>query len=398
MKYLIPFCIVAATLTGCSDTETSTTEYIKDIVAADSQAVNSEPSSAGTNVEVVNTPTTTTPAPVSVPTPPISPVVPTPAAPTPVVVAPSKPKPVKPTPPIAPPVSTAPVCESTDVGIPFQGYNATVVSDADYAPSQLIDGCVDRAHAWSGDYGSIVTLDAGSVHQMQGVYLWSTFARMEWVRIESSADGIQWESELHAIVTKPVTGPVYYPFSAAGPVRFVRISGFGSEQNSWVNISEVRWSLSGYNVQGERVYRDNGGTSYQAVTHSKHQLFSATSDHAAMVASIRATCSYGQVPSFTDVTGSTDAFITTKSINGRKAYLINWDKYPRWDRVDDFTEGALEPFSDYSDYVYSQPDFPGVQEVTLCNLSGRADQWYGFTSRLQKLKDGEYVPNTSYWK
>ena len=79
--------------------------------------------------------------------------------------------------------TTNATCSATDVGIAFQAVNATVISDPDAAPSELIDGCIDRSNSWSGDYGSIVTLDAGSVHQMQGIYIWSTFARMEAIKI-----------------------------------------------------------------------------------------------------------------------------------------------------------------------------------------------------------------------
>lgn len=220
-------------------------------------------------------------------------------------------------------VTTA--CTSTDVGIAFQTINATVVSDADAAPSELIDGCVDRANSWSGDYGSIVTLDAGSVHQIQGIYIWSTFARMEWIKIESSADGLSWNTDWTMAPTKPITGPVYYGLNESGSTRYIRLTGFGSDLNTWTNIAEVRWSLSGYNVAGERVYINRQDDIFTVGTLSLENPALAVIEAVARSASIEAS-GCGAFPiQVWDVTGEMDKFFTVVKHSGSENYLIDFD-------------------------------------------------------------------------
>ena len=75
------------------------------------------------------------------------------------------------------------------VGIAFQSASATLVSDPDATPAKAVDGCAGSGNMWSGDRGTVLTLDAGSSHQMQGIYIWSAYGRMEWFRIETSVDG-----------------------------------------------------------------------------------------------------------------------------------------------------------------------------------------------------------------
>ena len=308
--------------------------------------------------------------------------------------------PDEPTPtPTPTPVPDAPEnCTSTDVGISFQAINATVVSDPDAAPSELIDGCVDRAHSWSGDYGSIVTLDAGSVHQMQGVYIWSTFARMEWIKIESSADGINWITDIHSIPTKPVSESVYYGLDEAGSTRYVRLTGFGSDLNNWTNITEVRWSLSGYNVSGERVLKDTSASLHESFSFSDHLLLPMMSQHTAAVSSIRQSCPYGPEPSFTDITGLGSTFLKIMSINGSRVYLIDWDHYPRMNQGAEGYEGALEPYQDYESQIFEHPDFSSQVHFTGCDSSGRADQWYGFTPQLLGILNGSQPSLRDNWK
>jgi len=200
-----------------------------------------------------------------------------------------------------------------------------VVSDPDAAPSELIDGCVDREHSWSGDYGSIVTLDAGAVHQMQGIYIWSTFARMEWIRIESSADGLSWNTDWTMAPTKPVSGPVYFGLDESGSTRYVRITGFGSDLNNWTNITEVRWSLSGYNVSGERVYINRQDDIFTVGTLSLENPALEVIQSVARSASREAIGCGGFPIQVWDATGEMKEFLTVVKKQGSENYLIDFD-------------------------------------------------------------------------
>lgn len=230
-------------------------------------------------------------------------------------------------------------CTSTGVGIAFQGINATVVGDSDYAPESLMDGCVDRDHSWSGDSGSILTLDAGAVHQMQGVYIWSTFARMEWLKIETSANSLDWATDWHALPTKPVNGSVYYGLAEPGAKRYVRITGYGSTLNSWTNLTEVRWSSVGYNVQGDRGYlnpsetlSNSGGytpsgdrrsVSLGAYDLSDARLAVLQRAAQANQETINA-CGRQRVMNW-DATGHMDEFLTVVSLAGVENYVVDFD-------------------------------------------------------------------------
>lgn len=277
--------------------------------------------------------------------------------------------------------ATAATCVSTDVGIAFQGINATVVSDPDASPSELIDGCVDRAHSWSGDKGSIVTLDAGAVHQMQGVYIWSTFARMEWLRIESSADGLSWATDWKEIPTKPVSGPVYYPLAEAGSKRYVRVTGFGSDLNDWTNIAEVRWSLSGYSVQGDTIKRFDSYASFG----ESSPVFEGLSARLFLTSVFpyeKCDVDFGTV---VNATGSLGGFHKMVSVNGADQHLIDWNHYPlgRWNMtVGTFPETYLM-LDAASASAYDQT----TTQESSCLSSGLRDTLWYFDEAVDQARN-----------
>lgn len=342
------------------------------------------------------TDTTTTPVADTVET---APVASTPVASEPVETTPAVSTPVASIPVEAEPVATVDTCAvSTGVGIAFQSVDATVTSSEGFGPENLIDGCLDRSSSWSGDNGSIVTLDAGSAHQMQGVYLTSTFSRMELIRLETSSNGLDWVTDFNLIPTKPVSGPVYYPFLTAGSKRFVRITGFGSDVNSFVNIAEARWSLSGFSVQGDRVLRDTNAGSYEGVSHSRHDLLQMTSHQASVASGVRQRCDYGQEFSAADITGSGDEFITNVVVNGRKLYFLDWGHYPYLTGfVDTFTY-VLEPLGDYASHIESSAEYLADPFAEYCVSSGLGDASYGSANNAQELLGGVYPPNNSNWQ
>jgi hypothetical protein len=234
---------------------------------------------------------------------------------------------------------------------------------------------------------------------MQGVYLWSSFSRMEWIKIESSADGQAWRTDWHAVLTKPVSGPVYYGLANAGATRYVRITGYGSDLNQWSNLTEVRWSLQGYNVGGAKVRRDTSSPrSYEASAMTQHDLLGAMTQHMTSVTSMRGGCAFGQEPSFSDATGFLDQFVKIREINGRKVYALDWDHYEYRYQRGPGLEGPVAPFYDYDAYVFSQPEFNPATNATRCGLSGRADRWYYFSYVVQEIVSGVRPPTINQWQ
>lgn len=291
--------------------------------------------------------------------------------------------------------ATVAACSSTDVGIAFQGIDATVISDSDAAPSEVIDGCTDRDHSWSGDYGSIVTLDASAVYQMQGVYIWSTFARMEWIRIESSTDGLNWVADWKAVPTKPVSGPVYYGFEEAGAKRYVRVTGFGSDLNSWTNIAEVRWSLTGYEVSGERVYAHRGLESVFMGAYSlEDRLLRVTTSAAYTNQYLIDTCGAVSVQNW-DATGHMSQYLTVVKVNGIENYIVDTDyvvlgDYDNLNPPESFGDIAHQYWNDYG--LQFQTEHDPLQD--FCKGIFYGDVWYNVAAAWSDYERGFYGPYT----
>lgn len=291
--------------------------------------------------------------------------------------------------------STNAACISTDVGIAFQGINATVVSDPDADPSELIDGCVDRSHSWSGDYGSIVTLDAGAVHQMQGVYIWSTFARMEWVRIESSADGLSWATDWKAVPTKPLSGPVYYGLEEAGAKRYVRVTGFGSDLNDWSNIAEIRWSLAGYAVSGERVYANRRSeTAFMGAYSLEDKILRVTTSAAFTNQYLIDTCGAVPVQNW-DATGHMGQYLTVVKVQDIVNYIVDTDHmvlgyYDNLNPPESLDDIAHQYWNDYG--LQFQTEHDPLQDY--CKGIYYGDVWYNVASAWSDYERGYHDPYT----
>lgn len=249
--------------------------------------------------------------------------------------------PTEPTDPVDPPVAPPTACAQTGVGYAFESVSATSTDDPDLPPSNLIDGCTTRAKQWSGNNGAIVTLDAGSPHEMQGIYIWSSYARMEFLKIETAGTDQVFRTDFHAVPTKPVSGPVYYPFESPGAIRYVRITGYGSDVNGWTNLAEVRWSSTGWNVTGERVWRERDGDS--AVSLARHDLAWPS---AIYVDSLRgythAGCGTERTARFIDATGLLGDFYSASDVGGTALFRYDFDHLPRAEFTDIVSEGPDE--------------------------------------------------------
>ncbi|MGB0867145.1 MAG: discoidin domain-containing protein, partial [Granulosicoccaceae bacterium] len=198
-------------------------------------------------------------------------------------------------------------------------------SDPLFAPALAIDGCTDSASSWSGNQAEHLVLDAGSEQAIQGIYLWMSYQRNEWISIEQSADGENWTQHWRRVQNISETDSSYFSLNTDELVRFVRITGFGSEHNAWTNIAEARWSASGENISGARVWRHSEDL---VALHSGDER--AVSPHyQGPLSRLFISCPYLGNPVFVDATGQRDDFWQVQTIGETLVYSFDWDHYPR---------------------------------------------------------------------
>lgn len=150
-------------------------------------------------------------------------------------------------------------CQSTThLGQPFQTAQGSD-SDPVFHSALAADGCLDASSVWSGDSGDVLVLDTGTPQPMQGIYVWPRYNQLNWLEVSTSPDGTNWTTEWQAIPTRPEQGPQYLSFKQPRSLRWVRIKGLKGQLNDWVNISEVRWSLTGENVTVAKALRSGTG-------------------------------------------------------------------------------------------------------------------------------------------
>lgn len=205
-------------------------------------------------------------------------------------------------------------------------------SDPLFTPTAAVDGCADTASSWSGNQAERLVLDAGAVQDIQGLYLWMSYDHAEWLSIEQSSDGESWQQSWRRVQNIGSAESTYFSLIPNSPSRFVRITGYGSEQNAWTNIAEVRWSLSGETVTSERVWRhsDNlvalhSGVERAASPHYQHPL-----------SSMFISCPYVGDPLYVDATSRLDSFWRVDTVGEVLVYSFDWDHYPRSDEPDFF--------------------------------------------------------------
>ena len=102
------------------------------------------------------------------------------------------------------------------------------------------------------------------------------------------------------------------------------MTGFGSELNDWTNISEVRWSLTGYEVQGEKVSIFNDHVTFG----DSSGAFNTIADTLWSVSSFPYRQCDVQSGTLIDSTGYLDSFHSMTVVNGLDMHFIDWDHYP----------------------------------------------------------------------
>lgn len=115
----------------------------------------------------------------------------------------------------------------------------------------ITDGDTATDSETAGDQS--YTLDAGSPQQMQGLYLWMAKSplRQYWSNVETSADGLNWDTQWRAILTlnNDQHKPLYLPFPKANQsIRYIRINIASDLNGSWSGLAEARWLAAGQPV------------------------------------------------------------------------------------------------------------------------------------------------------
>lgn len=203
-------------------------------------------------------------------------------------------------------------------------------SDPLFAPALVRDGCADTASSWSGNRGESLLLDAGAAQPMQGIHLWMSYARAEWLSIEQSADGQNWTRHWRRVQNLADADSTYFGLDTSQLVRYVRVTGYGSEQNAWTNIAEARWSASGEAPGEQRVWRHSENL---VALHSGDER--GASPHLwAPLASMFMACPYVGDPVYVDATGQLPEFWAAQRVGDVWVYRFDWAQYPTTDEPD----------------------------------------------------------------
>lgn len=133
---------------------------------------------------------------------------------------------------------------TTTLGSAFISATRANASGAGLPADIVVDGNSSSSATFAGD--ETYTIDAGVGQQMQGVYLWLPDSRNTsyWVKLESSRNGQDWETQWRAINSqRNETGkPVYLPFPKSDqPIRYLRLSESGNLGSVSSGLSEARW-------------------------------------------------------------------------------------------------------------------------------------------------------------
>lgn len=205
-------------------------------------------------------------------------------------------------------------------------------SDPLFTPAAAVDGCADTASSWSGNQAESLILDAGAVQNIQGLYLWMSFDRAEWLSVEQSIDGENWQQSWRRVQNISSAESTYFSLTPNSPSRFVRITGYGSEKNAWTNIAEARWSLSGETITTERVWRHSDNL---VALHSGVER-AASPHYQRPLSSMFISCPYVGDPVYVDATSRLDSFWRVDTVGGVLVYSFDWDHYPRSEEPDFF--------------------------------------------------------------
>lgn len=198
-------------------------------------------------------------------------------------------------------------------------------SDPLFTPTAAVDGCADTISSWSGNQAESLVLDAGTVQDIQGIYLWMSYDRAEWLSIEQSSDGESWQQTWRRVQNIGSAQNTYFSLNPDTPSRFVRITGYGSETNAWTSIAEARWSLSGEAISSERVWRHSDNL---VALHSGVER-AASPHYQRPLSSMFISCPYMGDPVYVDATSRLDSFWQVDTVGDVLVYSFDWHHYPR---------------------------------------------------------------------
>ena len=208
-------------------------------------------------------------------------------------------------------------------------------------------------------------------------------------------------------MTKPESGPVYFPFSEPGPVRYVRMTWFGSDVNRWSNINEARWSLSGFagfNGSRMRAAHSNGVSDAAGRTRGRTELSAfdihlLTELNPSIAFTGHAECYADTSPvlSMVDATGSLDSEMETVDHLGHRLFLVDWNHYTDPGMADEFV-GAIPVGFAYYSWLQELNAAGRLGPEQFCDISGLGDYYYAQGTRAWELRTGQTQPNPGVWK
>ncbi len=140
---------------------------------------------------------------------------------------------------------------TTTLGSAFISATRANASGAGLPADIVVDGSSISSATFAGDES--YTIDAGVGQQMQGVYLWlpDSSNTSYWIKLESSRNGQDWETQWRAINSRrnETDKPVYLPFPKSDqPIRYLRLSESGNLGGVSSGLSEARWLPSSHSA------------------------------------------------------------------------------------------------------------------------------------------------------
>ncbi len=268
-------------------------------------------------------------------------------------------------------------------GTAFTSVTVDSVDDPSYGPDLAIDGFIDTESTWSGDRDSVITFDVGSVQAVDGFYLYMNDLRNHWIKIETSQNGSTWVPEFGGITATSMSHSLSDFALSGAPVRYIRVTGFGSVVNQWTNIREAKWRSAGDPLAGERVRHVRSGSSTKGFTSMNADTrFDLFTEFVLEGLSLSYQCTSPRpFGGLADVTGDNDYSFRRDHVDRAHYFMVDWDNYnTRYTyELDNMIRSA-------QGYVY-----PRCTSVALSNWEARIP---GINNQIAALKAQKRLENS----
>jgi|GEM_PF-6336728 len=270
-------------------------------------------------------------------------------------------------------LETVDECLSATLGNPFNAVSGDQ-SDPIFTPISTIDE----------------TLDAGALEYIQGVYLWSGHDRAQWFSIEQSADGETWDRTWRVTKSQAGADSTYFSLDTDSPIRYVRITGYGSANNAWTTLSEVRWSLSGEEITTAQAWRHSD----DLVAFNDGEERAVTAMYKQAMGRMFYSCPYAGKPVFADASGTLDSFWTFQEVGDVMVYSLDWSHYSR-PAEPDFFGAPLETYEPMRHAQAMLEPLAAEDELLLmptdCGVTVVSDSLHIIDEMLTQVDQGQLI-------